>query len=133
MDLSSLKLASKAEAGFNVKIVHPGDSSKVIGNVRVVGIDSKTYESAAKDMQTELTELRNSGKGEDRDARMLCQSRLIAKCMVDWDFKLDGKDLKSEYDEFFKVVSDREFRWLYDQLDAAIAQRSRLFQEPETP
>lgn len=119
-DLSIFDLESRAESGFTVHITHPASGKKTGLSVNVVGVDSKTYADAQKQMLAEL-------KDDDAD-KEAAGIRLLAKCTRDWSgFEEDGKELKFSVKEAEQVYS--KYKGIREQVDRGMAQRSRLFSE----
>jgi hypothetical protein len=117
IDLSIFDLETRAEGGFTVAIHHPSTYKPVGIEIDVYGIDSKTAAAAQKRMASAIAD------GADKES---AQMVFLAECTKGWRGIADaGKEVVFSADKAAEIY--RKYKAIREQVDLAIAQRSRLF------
>ena len=124
MDISIFDYESKAKAGYEVAITHPVTGKPTDIVFEVYGSDSRTLENARAEYIRALRENEENGDA-DKVLAALCQ--FLASATKSFrGMEENGNEVtyshQSTVDIFYRYKGIRE------QIDAAIAQRSRLFQ-----
>lgn len=117
MDLSIFDLESRAEGGFTVAILHPSTYKKTGIEIDVYGIDSKTAAAAQKRMASAIAD------GQEKERAQLV---FLAECTRGWrELSHENKPIPFTAEKAVEVYT--KYKAIREQVDVAIAQRSRLF------
>lgn len=142
--LSDLNIAEIADAGAEMTIMHPTlrtpllDDEKQPLTIRLVGTESDIYIKAInRNRDQNVDEARRRAKWS-ADADDYKGARLLARCTLGWhgipQGWVDGSGSKDEtpaeftYDNALKLYQNRGVRWLREQVDEFIADRSNFIQ-----
>lgn len=122
-DLSIFDYETPAEKGFTVQITHPVTGKPVGVSIDVVGKDSQTFERA----QAKFLRATKGLNDDDREGALKAACQLLTDCTLDWSgVEEDGKEVPFSAANALDIYS--RFKGIREQLDRAIIQRSRLFQ-----
>lgn len=122
-DLSIFDYETKAEQGFDVDILHPATAKPTGITINLVGKDSQTFERAQTKFQRAMKDVAD----DDRDAALKASCQLLADCTRGWD-GLDENGKPVKFTTAAAVDIYTRYKGIREQVDRAITQRSRLFQ-----
>lgn len=124
MDISIFDYESKAEAGYEVAITHPQTGKPTDIVFDVYGSDSRTLENARVEYIRALRENEENGDA-DKVLAALCQ--FLASATKSFR-GMQENDEEVTYSHQSTVDIFYRYKGIREQIDTAIAQRSRLFQ-----
>ena len=134
MDLASLDTVKGANAGFDVKIYHPGTNEDIGVNIRVLGKDSDEFQRISRAQQKRRMD--KLTKGGFRGANIPLESieqdaiDLLASLTKGWKqedkapITLDGEELACTKENAVAIYE--RFPWINEQIDAAIGDRANF-------
>ena len=127
LDLSSLDLVAKSDAGFRLELVHPASQDALGVFVTVAGTDSKRY----ADLQREVADKRLNKRGPKRNDFAFYEEearRVVAGCVMGWDgVVVDGEELP--YTEANALALLERFPWIREQVQTAMGDRGNYLQD----
>lgn len=133
MDIELFDYETKAEAGFWVDLLHPVTVQPTGIRFNVVGMDSKTYESAASDFNRELSQIEADtklSKEQKEEAKLEASCKLWTRCTLGWEgLNENGKEMPFNTKDCHRIY--RKYKGAREQIDKAIASRLRLFEKPK--
>lgn len=122
MDISAIKAADVA----TVEILHPVSGEEIGITFDVYGTDSATYRKAVAEIAQRRMNKRQ--KATSIEAQEQETVELLAICTAGWSgLEIDGKKPKFSIEAAKEIYADERFRWLREQINVAIAERSRFF------
>lgn len=124
MDLAALKVVSAAEVGSELVLLNPftGDETDLV--LTVLGYDAATVQDAEDRAKKEFMSKPKGGLDE-----MQGKTRLARVCaaIVDWrGLSSDGKELAYSKENVREIISDPEFAWIADQVEAFAMRRANF-------
>ena len=134
MDLATIDTVKGANAGFDVKIYHPGTNEDIGVNIRVLGKDSDEFQRISRAQQKRRMD--KLTKGGFRGANIPLESieqdaiDLLASLTKGWKqedkstITLDGEELACTKENAVAVYE--RFPWIKEQIDAAIGDRANF-------
>lgn len=134
MDLASIDTVKGANAGFDVKIYHPGTNEDIGVNIRVLGKDSDEFQRISRAQKKRRMD--KLIKGGFRGANIPLESieqdaiDLLASLTKGWKqedkatITLDGEELACTKENAVAVYE--RFPWIKEQIDAAIGDRANF-------
>lgn len=136
MDLAELDTRKGAEEGFELQLHRPQDGQPVPIWITVMGADSESYQNAMHTLQRRRADKFTRNKKfvvtpEDVEEDAL---ELLACATSTWraEVTLDGKPFPA----FSKAAARdlyRRFRWIREQVDAAMGDRANFLPRSVTP
>ncbi|WP_321532265.1 hypothetical protein [uncultured Desulfuromonas sp.] len=130
MDLATLNTAQNADTGIEIEIFHPTTGEPIGLTIMVLGSDSQAYIDAERKINKRRNEqakrTRDLSAGLDYDQLQAAVTEKMVACFVNWKtadgapLKLNGTGLESSKDNFRKVITDRGFFWLRQQVQQAM-------------
>ena len=127
MDFNTFNLATPAEAGADVVIMHPvtGEDTDIV--ITVVGKDSATYRNAAKRIAGEKLPEETEAKEKELTKR---GAELLTSCIRGWSGIEDSDNKAIPFTPEFAIelLSNTDFDSLAVQINAAIHDRT-LYQK----
>jgi hypothetical protein len=125
-DIEQFDYETKAERGFWFDLLSGKDYKPSGIELHLVGMDSKTYESAALDYQRE-TEGLDAKNPEDAEKIELAKARLLARCTKGWKgLEEKGKPVEFSFDAAVRIY--KAYKGAREQVDREIVNRKRLFE-----
>ena len=134
MDLATIDTVKGANAGFDVKIYHPGTNEDIGVNIRVLGKDSDEFQRISRAQKKRHMD--KLTKGGFRGANIPLESieqdaiDLLASLTKGWKqedkstITLDGEELACTKENAVAVYE--RFPWIKEQIDAAIGDRANF-------
>lgn len=131
MDLSDFDMRAAAEAGADMTILTP-DRSRVMTNedgtpmtIRLAGFDSDRYQAAARLFQDRRNKDAITKKRVSTIAEVTADTiHVFAQATLGWDITLDGKKPPFSVEAAADLYD--KFRFIYEQVDEFIAERSNF-------
>lgn len=125
MDLSNITISQES---ITIELVHPvtdepikSESGKVF-TWSVFGADSKKYAGIIADKKRKY---RKSKKVDiESEDTWEMSSELLAELTDSFYVVMDGKDVKPTTENANKILSDRRFKWLREQVEKAVYDRA---------
>jgi hypothetical protein len=138
--LLDLNFSDEADRGKVMQVLHPVSRVPLIGpdelpvSISLLGTDSDVYNAEVnKNRDSNIEELRRRAKyssaADDNKG-----ARLLAKCTMGWhnipmawvDGSQDETPAEFSYDNALKLYKNRGVRWLREQVDEWMADRSNF-------
>jgi hypothetical protein len=142
MALSSLNTARSADAGIDIEIYHPATGVSLGIFITMLGSDSQAYLDAERKISNRIKEqskrTRDFTAGLDYDTQQSALVEKMTACFVGWKEQIPGSDehapqaykptieleegveLPATKDNFKKLISNRGFFWLRQQLQTGM-------------
>ena len=126
MDLNEIKIADKSEEGEVLTVLHPVTYTETDIKIRLAGSDSAKYRNKIKKIAE-----KDKGKRKNNfnlDAAERQGAEILAACTLDWEgIQRGGVDIPFTYENAVELYSDPNLRWLREQVDEFIADRTNFF------
>ena len=130
MDLSKLDIKEAADQGAEMVLRHPNtdeilytDDKPIV--FELLGADSTEYRRRLR-----MAGNKNISKGRKGQTVEKLEAEtvdLLAACTVNWTgVVLDGETLEFSFQAAKQLYGDERFRWIYDQVDEFIGERSNF-------
>lgn len=130
-DLAELNMASDAEQGYELRLVHPKTDEVLDLTITVLGSDSDAYQDTLRELQRKRA--REATKGRriklllSPDEQYADATELLVAATTGWaNMTVDGKPLEFSPANARTVYTDRRWRWIREQVDAAINDRANF-------
>lgn len=131
MGLQNLNTANSADAGVDIELFHPGTGESLGIVVTMLGSDSQAYIDAerkiAKRNRERAKRTRDFSAGMDYDQINANITEKMTACFVSWRegkkptiTLQEGVELEGTKENFKKVISDRGFFWLRQQIQTGM-------------
>lgn len=128
MDLDALCPALSDEGAW-MDVLHPVTKEPVKGmRVKLAGPDSERYLKAQHTITNRYLQKRQrGGKASLTQEEIDSQSvELLVAVTLDWELARGGKPVPFSPEAAQDIYSDRKFRWLVEQIDAFLRDRSNF-------
>lgn len=126
MDLNEIKIADKSEEGEILTILHPVTFAETDIKIRLAGSDSARYRNKVKKLAEK--ERGKRSKTINLDAAERQGAEILAACTLDWKgIQRGGVTVPFSYENAVELYSDPNLRWLREQVDEFIADRTNFF------
>ena len=126
MDLNEIKIADKSEEGEVLTVLHPVTYTETDIKIRLAGSDSARYRNKIKKIAE-----KDKGKRKNNfnlDAAERQGAEILAACTLDWKgIQRGGVDIPFTYENAVELYADPNLRWLREQVDEFIADRTNFF------
>lgn len=136
MDLSQLDTTKGAAEGFEVQLRHPETDALLPLWVAVIGADSDEYQAAVNKAQRKRMERLKGHRRMTLTPEELQEESidLLVGATRGWraEMKLDGQDFPAFSPAAAKQLYKR-FRWMREQVDAAMGDRANFLPRSATP
>lgn len=126
MDLSNNNPKLLSDKGVALTLVGPTNVKTDIVLI-IHGTDSDRYQQALDEQQNVLEDiLRREGRmTHNPEERRSMATRLLAACVSGWQNIMEnGQEIPCNAENVFRILS--EYKWIYEQVDRAVADRSRF-------
>lgn len=126
-DLDSLDLASAAEGGATMQLLHPVSAEPIGITFEVLGSDAPTYRKNIRKLRDMLAKAGEDDEEEDPERRDLLSSARVAACAVrGWSGVVwQGEPLPYSFDNAVMVFSARP--WVAEQVEFFRNRRANFF------
>lgn len=138
MSILNFKAAEAAERGHTVHLESPDGSGPLFLNgkpitITVLGQDSRQFRAAAADIAERMRGRKTSLAGEERNT-----AELLAAVTLGWDNierEADGKaePWKFSREAAIELYQNPDFRWIREQVDKVIVDRSAFLAKGRKP
>lgn len=131
MALKNLNTAVAADKGIDIDIYHPGSGDPLGITITMHGSDSKAYVDAERKVANRQREhakrTRDFAAALDYDQQQAALTERMAACFIGWregdkntiEFE-PGQELEATRENFRKIISDRGFFWLRQQIQTGM-------------
>ena len=129
MDLSQLDTAAGAEAGFALTLTHPVTKAPLDITITVRGEDAAGYQEAVQQLLKQRDELLARTKEKDltREQKEQMTVELLAAATIGWQgVEWNGAPYAFSPENARRLYGHPGFKWLRQQVDAAIADRANF-------
>ncbi|MDR0330157.1 MAG: hypothetical protein LBH93_00390 [Chitinispirillales bacterium] len=124
-DLTTRKVADFADKGAEMQIADPSNGELVDAFIRVLGTDSAEYQKRVR-AWLEKSRAKPVKQITLADSEKSAMENRIA-CVIGWrGIALDGKELEHSPENVRLVLTDPNYRWLCEQIDAFMAERENF-------
>lgn len=135
-DLSQLDTTKGAAEGFELQLRHPETDAPLPLWVTVIGADSDEYHAAVMKQQRKRMERLKGHRRMNLSPEELQEEaiELLVGATRSWrgEMKLDGKDFPAYTPAAAKQLYKR-FKWMREQVDAAMGDRANFLPRSATP
>jgi len=127
MDLNSIKVAENSEEGADLIVLHPVTFEETDIVIKLAGMDSAKYRNQVKKIAERRMGKRQNNK-IDLDAAERQSAEILGACTLKWKgVERDGIPVECTFANAVEIYADPNLRWLREQVDAFIAERSNFF------
>lgn len=131
VDLSELDTSKDAEEGYELQLKDPRTEAPLDITITVLGADSDAYQETLRDLlrrrQREANKSRRVKLLLTPDEQEQDATELLVSVTRSWkNLEIDGKGLDCTPANARMLYSSRRWRWIREQVDAAIADRSNF-------
>jgi len=129
MDLSQLDTRAGAEAGFALRILHPISQEPLDIVITVRGEDSDAYQEGVQQIlrQREAVLARTKEKDLSFEQKAAMTVDLLSVATMGWEgITWDGQPFPYSPENARKLYAHPGFKWLRQQVDAAIGDRANF-------
>jgi hypothetical protein len=131
MALNDLNTKSAADAGIDIELFHPASGVPLGITITMHGSDSQAYTDAERKISNRQREhakrTRDFSAGLDYDQQQAALVERMTACFIGWSEKgkktieLDaGIELEATKENFRKLITDRGFFWLRQQVQTGM-------------
>jgi hypothetical protein len=131
MALNDLNTKSAADAGIDIELFHPATGAPLGITITMHGSDSQAYQDAERKIANRQREhakrTRDFSAGLDYDQLQAAMTERMTACFIGWregskntiEFEA-GQELPATPENFKKIISDRGFFWLRQQVQTGM-------------